>query len=165
MKNNFTHLMIHCSATPEGMWFDRTDIERWHLQERGWSKVGYSGLFLLDGTLDLLIPFDRDDSISSWEISNGARGWNGRSRHICYIGGLAKNGRTTKDTRTVEQLVALENFVKMHTMLWPKVKLIGHNQVNATKDCPSFDVSQWAQSIGIPSSLIDSNIYYNEKTI
>ena len=46
MKNKFTHLMIHCSATPEAKWFDRSDIEKWHLQERGWSRVGYSALFL-----------------------------------------------------------------------------------------------------------------------
>jgi len=160
MKNKFTHLMIHCSATPEAKWFDRSDIEKWHLQERGWSRVGYSALFLLDGTLDMLIPFDRDDSIENWEISNGARGWNGSTRHICYIGGLSSDGKSAKDTRKAEQIKAMETFVKMHAMLWPKVKLIGHNQVNAHKCCPSFDVPQWAKSIGLASQEHNPELQY-----
>lgn len=155
----FTHLMIHCSATPSDVWFDRKDIEKWHLEERGWSRVGYSALFLLDGKIDILIPFDKDDVIDSWEISNGARGWNGKTRHICYIGGLDdRNNLKSKDTRSFEQLIAMETFVKMHTMLWPSVKLIGHNQVSK-KDCPSFSVPDWCEHIGINKDCIDYNIY------
>ena len=150
----FTHLMIHCADTPANKWFDRKDIEKWHLQERGWSRVGYSVLFTIDGRQDILIPFDKDDIIESWEISNGAKGWNGSTKHICYIGG--KGGI---DTRTDAQKVAMENFVKLHVMLWPDVKLIGHNQVNAVKYCPSFDVAQWALSIGIRPEFIDDKKY------
>lgn len=151
----FTHLMIHCADTPEGVWFDRSDIEKWHLEERGWSRVGYSTLFLIDGTTDILIPFDKDDSIESWEISNGAAGWNGRTRHVCYIG-----GKDNIDTRTVAQKAAMEAYMKMHVMLWPDVKIIGHNQVNRHKYCPSYDVQAWARSIGIPEKNIDSKIYW-----
>lgn len=152
--SNFTHLMVHCSDTPKGRQVKREDIEKWHLQERGWSRVGYSALFEINGNLDILIPFDRDDVIESWEISNGARGWNGRTRHICYAGG--RGG----DTRTGAQMIAMETFVKMHVMLWPDVKLIGHNQVNSGKNCPGFDVRDWAYEIGIADKHIDYSIYY-----
>lgn len=153
--NTWTHLMIHCSDTPASCRFDRSDIEQWHLVERGWSRVGYSMIFLLDGTTDILIPFDRDDIIESWEISNGAKGWNGRTKHLCYIGG--KDG---VDTRTSQQKAALEAVIKMHIMLWPNIKVIGHNQVNRGKYCPSYDVPSWSRSIGIDERNIDSNIYY-----
>lgn len=149
----FTHLMIHCSATPPGREVTRNDIEKWHLIERGWSRVGYSALFGLDGDLDIMIPFDRDDVIESWEISNGARGWNGRTRHICYAGGWKGI-----DTRTIGQFTAMRTFCKMHAMLWPEVKIIGHNQVSY-KQCPSFNVPEWCKMIGIPSKSIDFKTY------
>jgi len=158
--NTFTHLMIHCSATPKGRWFDADDIIKWHIEERGWSRVGYSTLFLLDGTTDIMIPFDHDESINSWEISNGARGWNGCTRHICYIGGLSEDGKASEDTRTNPQMAAMEAFIKMHLMLWPEVRLIGHNQVNAYKNCPSFNVAHWAKTIGIAPENVDTKIYF-----
>lgn len=156
---DFTHLMWHCLETPEGKHFDKADVERWHLQHNGWSRVGYSAIFLLDGTLQILIPFDKDDVIDSWEISNGARGWNGRTRHVGYVGGMDRKG-VSKDTRTPEQLASMQTFAAMHTMMWPKVKHIGHNQVNRQKTCPSFDVPSWCEWIGIPKQNIDHKIYY-----
>lgn len=152
-----THLMIHCSATPEGYNFGRKDIEKWHLKERGWSRVGYSSIILIDGSLDILIPHDRDDDIDLWELSNGAKGWNGKAKHICYIGGTDRQGRP-KDTRTSEQMKVMEAVVKMYIMLWPGIKLIGHNQT-AKKACPSFSVPQWAESIEIKEENIDYNSY------
>lgn len=149
----FTHLMWHCADTPEGRWFDGEDIKQWHLKERGWSRVGYSAIFLLNGHIEILIPFDKDDEIDSWEISNGAKGWNGRTRHVCYIGG----GKGI-DTRTPEQIASMQTFAKVHAMLWPNVKNIGHNQVSK-KYCPSYDVPAWCKKIGLPSTCIDFNQY------
>jgi N-acetylmuramoyl-L-alanine amidase len=149
----FTHLMAHCFDTPRGKWYDRQDLEKWHLKERGWSRVGYSAIFLLDGTTDIIIPFDNDDQIESWEISNGARGWNGCTRHFAYVGGA-----NNQDTRTAEQRAAMEAYVKLHVMLFPSIKLIGHNQVS-TKTCPSYSVVGWAKSIGISDKNIDFKHY------
>lgn len=148
-----THLMWHCSDTPAGKWFDGEDIKQWHLKENGWSRVGYSVLFLLNGEMEVLIPFDKDDEVDPWEISNGAKGWNGVTRHACYIGG--GKGR---DTRTPEQIAAMATFAKFHAMIWPNVKNIGHNQVSS-KYCPSYDVPAWGKQIGLPSTCIDFNQY------
>lgn len=156
---NWTHLMWHCSATPEGRHFDRKDIENWHIKGRGWSRVGYSGIVLLDGTLDILIPHDRDDSIDSWEISNGARGWNGKAKHFCYIGGTELiNPKKAKDTRNIQQYKVMEAVTKLYIMLWPNIKVIGHNQV-ANKDCPSFYVPDFCEDIGIAKKNIDYKDY------
>ena len=151
--------MIHCADTPAGVAFDKEDILRWHTaqppQGRGWSRPGYSMVWTLSGETQILLPFDADDEIDSWEISNGASGWNGVAKHFCYIG-----GKGNQDTRTKEQKSAMEATIKMLVMIWPDVKVIGHNQVNAHKYCPSYDVPQWAESIGIPCENIDYNTYY-----
>ena len=156
-----THLMIHCADTPAGVWFDGTHIMSWHTDPkpkgRGWSKPGYADIILLDGTVENLIPYDEDDWVESWEISNGARGWNGTTRHVCYIGGRApaEDGGGALDTRSVAQKASLEIYVKSTLRNHPTIKLIGHNQVHATKYCPSFNVPEWALSVGIPEKNID----------
>ncbi len=162
-----THLMIHCADTPEGMWFSGADIKGWHVDPppagRGWRKPGYSDVILLDGKVENLIDYDADDWVESWEISNGAAGWNGKTRHICYIGGRAKatDGGESKDTRTTSQLIALETYVKLTLRLQKDLKVIGHNQVHATKYCPSFDVPAWAKDIGVKDKNIDFTNYAN----
>jgi N-acetylmuramoyl-L-alanine amidase len=157
-----THLFIHCSATYQGQNWKADDIKRWHTAPkekggRGWRKSGYSDVILLDGTVETLHDFDADDYVESWEITNGARGWNGRSRHWCYIGGLDKNGRPA-DTRTPEQRMVMAAMIKMHIRMTPDIKIIGHNQV-AAKACPSFDVPTWLREIGIPEKNIDDKNY------
>ena len=65
-----------------------------------------------------------------------------------YVGRVAADGKTTKDTRTKEQKQALEAYVKDFHKRHPKVRIIGHREV-AAKDCPSFDVQAWLKTIGI----------------
>lgn len=161
-----THLMIHCSDTPAGMWFDGTHIKAWHTDPkpkgRGWRKPGYSDLVLLDGTIENLIPYDEDDWVESWEISNGAAGWNGRTRHICYIGGQTPTEEAERgplDSRSMPQKAALEIYIKATIRNHPEIKVIGHNQVHTTKYCPSFNVPKWLKEIGIRDENIDFNNY------
>lgn len=146
--------MLHCSDTPDGFDVTPKHIDRWHIEERGWSRVGYSILVGLYNVW-ILIPFDRDEEIDSWEISNGARGWNGHSKHICYAG-----GKNNLDTRTGYQFGALEAVVKTIITMYPDIKVIGHNQVNEHKYCPSFDVPEWCRKIGLGSENVDNKIYY-----
>lgn len=149
--------MWHCTATPYDRYVDRFHIRQWHIVERGWSRVGYSGLVLLDGTFDVLIPHDKDDVIDSWEISNGARGWNGRTKHLCYVGGIGIGGRAS-DTREKAQLAVMAAVTKLYVMLWPDIKVIGHNQVSP-KACPCFDVPSWCREIGLLKKNIDTRAY------
>lgn len=44
------YIVLHCSATKEGVPFGIEDIGRWHRQ-RGFRKVGYHYVILLDGTI------------------------------------------------------------------------------------------------------------------
>lgn len=143
------YLVIHCTATPEGREVTKADIEQWHLVGRGWSRVGYSDLIQLDGTLVNLQEFNQDDQVDPWELTNGAKGYNSKARHVVYAGGCEnKAGLPAKDTRTKAQLKALETYVKFMVLRHPDIKVIGHNQI-AAKDCPSFHVPSWLQQIGI----------------
>ena len=152
------YLVIHCTATPEGREVTSEEINRWHTNPkskggRGWSRVGYSELIHLDGSIETLVEYNDDNNVDNWEITNGARGINSKARHIVYAGGTDKNGKP-KDTRTPEQREALEMYVKAHTTLQPQWKISRHNQF-AAKDCPSFDTIKWSKSIGVK----DKNIY------
>ena len=86
--------------------------------------------------------------VDPWEVTNGAKGYNNVNRHIVYAGGVAKDGKTPKDTRTGCQKKALEKYVKDFHRRFPDVRIVGHNEL-AAKACPSFDVQKWLKEIGI----------------
>lgn len=153
------YLIWHCTATPEGRVVTSEDIKQWHLVERGWSRPGYSDMIHLDGELENLIPFNQDDKVDNWEISNGARGFNGVSRHAVYVGGSQSwkpfwlNNYPPKDTRTSLQKKAMLIYTKYMILRHPEIKVGGHNQLS-NKSCPSFDVPKWLIENGIPDKNI-----------
>lgn len=146
------YLVIHCTATPEGREVTAAEIRRWHTSPppagRGWRQVGYTDMIHLDGRVERLVDNNEDGNVDPWEVTNGARGYNGVSRHVVYVGGLAADGRTPRDTRTPAQLRALRGYVEDFHRRHPSVMIVGHNQL-AAKACPSFDVPRWLRSIGI----------------
>lgn len=154
MKKELQYLVIHCTATPAGREVTSADIRAWHTAPtsaggRGWKQVGYTDLFHLDGTVERLVDNNEDDWVDSWEITNGATGYNGVSRHIVYAGGCDKNMRP-QDTRTEAQRKALAKYVREFHRLHPKVRIVGHRDLpNVHKACPSFDVATWLKEIGI----------------
>lgn len=149
------YLVIHCTATPEGREVSASDIKRWHTSPppsgRGWKQVGYTDMIHLDGRVERLVRNNEDEVVDPWEQTNGASGYNSVSRHIVYVGGVARDGKTTKDTRTVAQREALARYVRDFHAKHPQVRIIGHNEL-APKACPSFDVQSWLREIGIKQS-------------
>lgn len=147
------YLVIHCTATPEGREVSSDEIRSWHTSPvskggRGWKQVGYTDMIHLDGQIERLVDNNEDASVDPWEITNGAKGYNSCSRHIVYVGGLSKDGKTAKDTRTAAQLDAMLRYVEDFRRRFPNVKIIGHNEV-ADKACPCFDVQEWLKQEGI----------------
>ena len=147
------NLIIHCTATPEGRSVSSNDIRKWHTSPvskggRGWKQVGYTDMIHLDGRIERLVENNEDMMVDPWEITNGAQGYNSVSRHVVYVGGVAKDGKTPKDTRTPAQLQAMANYVRDFHRRFPSVRIIGHREV-AAKACPSFDVQVWLKQIGI----------------
>lgn len=153
MRQPLKYLVIHCTATPEGREVSSDDIRRWHTSPvsqggRGWKQVGYTDMIHLDGRVERLVANNEDAFVDGWEITNGAVGYNPVSRHIVYVGGLASDAKTPKDTRTAAQLKVMKAYVASFHERFPNVKIIGHNEV-AAKACPSFDVQKWLRTIGV----------------
>ncbi len=124
-------IIVHCSATIGGADFHATDIDRWHRQ-RGFNKIGYHYVVDLDGSIEV----GRDET----EVGAHCQGRNSRSIGVCYIGGLAKDGKTAKDTRTDAQKKALERLLASLVKKYPQATIHGHRDY-AQKACPSFDAT------------------------
>ena len=148
------YLVIHCTATPEGREVSADEIRHWHTAPqteggRGWKQVGYTDMIHLDGTVERLVENNEDNEVDPPEITNGAKGYNGTSRHVVYVGGVAADGKTPKDTRTPQQLRSMAEYVKDFRRRFPAVRIVGHNELNSAKACPSFDVQAWLKEIGV----------------
>lgn len=125
-----TKLIIHCSATPEGRDYTVADIDRWH-RARGFKGIGYHYVIYRDGSVH---PGRAVEVIGAH-----CTGQNANSIGICYIGGLAADGKTAKDTRTPVQKEALRKLVAELKAKYPGVTVHGHREF-ANKACPCFDV-------------------------
>lgn len=124
-------IIVHCAATPEGKNFKAADIDRWH-RERKMKCIGYHYVVDLDGTVE---P-GRPES----EIGAHCLGHNQYSIGVCYVGGLAEDGKTPKDTRTATQKEALLALLKKLRAKYPNASIHGHRDF-AAKACPSFDAT------------------------
>ena len=124
-------IIVHCAATPEGKNFKAADIDRWH-RERKMKCIGYHYVVDLDGTVE---P-GRPES----EIGAHYHRHNKNSIGVCYVGGLAADGRTPEDTRTAAQKEALLTLLKKLRAKYPKASIHGHRDF-AAKACPSFDAT------------------------
>ena len=127
-----TEIILHCSATPEGRDYTVEDIDHWH-RERGFKSIGYHYVVYRDGS----VHSGRDLK----EVGAHCKNHNGQSIGVCYIGGLAADGKTAKDTRTPQQVAALRNLVDSIAKLYPGVRVYGHREF-ANKACPCFDVKK-----------------------
>jgi N-acetylmuramoyl-L-alanine amidase len=156
--NKLKYLIIHCTATQEGRELTAADIVKMHTSPppsgRGWSQVGYSDMIHLTGLVTNLVPYNEDGIVQPREVTNGALGLNGVARHVVYVGGVERDGKTPKDTRTEKQLLSLRNYVNHVIAAHPEIQILGHNQV-AAKACPSFSVPVWLKAIGVN----EKNIY------
>lgn len=147
MKNRIARLVIHCTATAQGRVVTSADIRRWHCgpkpQGRGWRQVGYTDMIHIDGRVERLVPNNEDAYVDGWEVTNGAKGYNSASRHIVYVGGLARDGKTPADTRTQAQKAALLAYVKDFHKRFPWAEVCGHRDLpGVAKACPCFDVKK-----------------------
>lgn len=149
------YLVLHCTATPEGREVTSDEIRHWHTDPvkkggRGWKQVGYTDMIHLDGKVERLVKNNEDAEVDPWEVTNGAKGYNTVSRHVVYVGGVSKDGKTAKDTRTEAQLKAMTAYVRDFHERFPQIRIVGHGELPGVKKaCPSFDVAAWLRSIGI----------------
>ena len=125
-------IIVHCTATPEGRDVSVDTIRRWHVQDNGWSDIGYHWVIELDGSL----------KEGRKEYRNGAhaKGHNKDSVGVVYVGGCDDEMKP-KDTRTEAQKEELVCILQDLKGRYPKAEIIGHRDV-ANKACPSFDAKE-----------------------
>ena len=123
-------IIVHCTATAEGREASVQEIDRWH-RARGWKCIGYHWVVGLDGTVH--------KGRAETDAGAHCKGHNAHSIGVCYVGGLASDGKTPKDTRTAAQRTALRKLVKELQARYPNATLHGHRDY-AAKACPCFDV-------------------------
>ncbi len=125
-------IIVHCSATPEGRDYTVADIRRWHLQ-RGFRDIGYHFVIYRDGSIHGGRPVT--------QIGAHCTNHNRNSIGICYIGGVATDCKTPKDTRTEAQKEALKKLLWQLHKQYPQATIHGHREF-ANKACPSFDAKK-----------------------
>ncbi len=133
-------IIVHCTATPEGKDYTIDDVRRWHTLPvasggRGWSDIGYHYLIGRHGEL----WEGRDVDIQGAHCAEG--GHNRFSIGVCYVGGLARDGKTPKDTRTLQQKAALLKLLTDLKRTYPNAKIYNHGDFCA-KACPSFNARE-----------------------
>ena len=130
-KRKITEIIVHCTATSEGKDFTVLDIRRWH-KLQGWSDIGYHYVVYRNGHIE---P-GRDVDL----IGAHCEGHNAHSIGVCYIGGVSRDGKTPKDTRTLAQKAALISVLTELKQMYPGAKIYGHRDFDKKgKACPSFD--------------------------
>lgn len=129
-----TTLIVHCSATKPDMDIGADEIRDWHVNDNGWSDIGYHWVIRRGGTIDV----GRDEEIQGAH----ARGHNADSIGVCMVGGINDAGDPDCNF-TADQWAALEAVVRSALDQYGDLQIIGHRDVS-TKDCPCFDVGAWA---------------------
>lgn len=112
---------------------------------KGWKNPGYHVLISPDGTKTRLL---KDET-----ASNGAFNFNQVSLHVCFIGGIDENGKST-DNRTEQQKKAIIEQLTEWKKSHPDAEIIGHRDFyRKYKDpqnntaCPGFDAIEEYKNI------------------
>ena len=152
-KTDIDAIVIHCSATPEGKDVRAADIDKMHRKPPfNFKMIGYHYVIDLDGTIEEGRPLTMNGAHCEKPGFSG-KPYNQHSIGICYIGGVAKDGKTPKDTRTDAQKLAMHALVANLVMQYQIVEILGHRDASPDlngdgmiskwewmKACPSFDV-------------------------
>lgn len=131
-RRRINEIIVHCTATPEGRDYTVADIRQIH-KAQGWVDIGYHYLIYRDGSIHEGRNVDM--------VGAHCQGHNAQSIGVCYVGGVARDGKTPKDTRTAAQKDALIHLLMQLVCLYPDATIRGHRDF-AAKACPSFDATR-----------------------
>lgn len=145
-------IVIHCSATPPSMDIGAAEITKWH-QAKGWETIGYHFVIRRDGTLEpgRLVQM----------VGAHVQGHNATSIGICLVGGVGADA-DPENNFTAAQFSQLQQLLAQLLVSYPGCRIVGHRDLSPDADgdgiieprewikaCPSFDVAEWRQSVGL----------------
>lgn len=134
------YLVVHCTAGNQ----NETKAELIAgFRARGWRNNGYHIWVDGKGQRHNITPLEN--------IANGVAGFNSKSIHVSYAGGIDSKGKPV-DNRTPAQKETLISILKELKQKYPKAKILGHRDFSPDKDkdgkiesfewikyCPCFD--------------------------
>lgn len=127
-------IVVHCLDTYPSMDPDVEEVCRWHVEGRGWDDIGYHYLIRRSG----MIQTGREVEVAGAHV----RGHNHDSIGVALSGGKARDGRQACNF-TAEQWNALERHIRILKTRYPDAEVLGHNDLDSGKTCPTFDVKAW----------------------
>jgi hypothetical protein len=140
-----TEINIHCAATKPGWMAGRpgldkvAEIRRWHVQDTGWSDIGYHYVIDRDGGV---YRGRSEQKVGAFEPKTNAR-----AIGICLVGGYGSSATDAFSQHyTPEQEATLRRLISAlqdkHAGI---TRVTGHNDYS-TKACPGFKVDRWLKN-------------------
>ena len=134
MKRKIDYIVIHCTATPKNTSVE--SIKNHWKNVLKWNSPGYHLLVEDNGKVNSLQSFDLP--------TNGVKGFNSRSIHISYIGGLNKDDRSDAQKKSIIECIRLAKNYSLPNI--PKIQ--GHRDFpKVAKLCPQFNAIDEYESL------------------
>ena len=125
-----TLIIIHCSAVRPDQTSSAAQIDSWHRKDNHWKfGIGYHYVVRRDGSIEPGRP--------EWQVGAHCLNHNAHSIGVCYEGGLDIRGQPA-DTRTEAQKASLRTLLEELHRRYPKALIVGHRDLDPTKECPGF---------------------------
>ena len=135
-RTSTDYLIIHCTATKPSMDIGFEEVNKWH-RARGWIGCGYHFIIRRNGKIE--------DGRTTDAVGAHCKGQNHNSIGIAMVGGMDEDMGAATDNFTPEQWESLKRLVEeLHTK-YPEAEIKGHYHFNPDKQCPAFDVDDWAK--------------------
>ena len=134
---NPKYITIHCSATKPKHDCGVDWLSDLHINQNGWSDIGYHAYITTDGKINFCRPLTRTGA--------HVKGHNDDNIGICLEGGLNNDTGKPDNTFSSHQMLALKGLVKsLQDAYWINNSNVkGHRDWGANKACPCFDVRKW----------------------
>ncbi|MBO4906218.1 MAG: N-acetylmuramoyl-L-alanine amidase [Bacteroidaceae bacterium] len=136
MSRKISYIFVHCTAGPQ----EATPADLMaEFRSKGWKAPGYHYLITADGTVHQML--------AETAVANGVKGYNSRSLHVAYTGGLH-----LEDNRTPAQKCAIRQLLIKLRSRYPDARILGHRDISPDRNgngrvdawerikaCPCFD--------------------------
>ena len=120
LLNKVNFIVVHCAATKSSMYVTVDDLRKWHVEQNGWSDIGYHYFIKFDGSIHKCRP----------EKYQGAhcKTVNDKSIAICLEGGYGG-----VDNFTVIQKDALMHLIDEKKIKYDNAAVVGHGHFDDKK--------------------------------
>ena len=130
------YIIIHCAATRPSMDIGAKEIDLWHRRDKGYNGIGYHFVIRRNGKVEK----GREQE----EIGAHTFKYNDKSIGVCLVGGVTEtNVNIPEDNFTPAQWASLKELVSVLKAAYHHADIVGHNNLDLQKACPSFDVGEW----------------------